>query len=51
MVPAKYRPGTLTDSHASVCAGNRSLIVSSGRQESSKIDASNRNPVQASTRS
>ena len=50
-VPAKYRPGTLTDSHSAVCAGNRSLMVSSGRQSSAKIEASNRKPVQAITRS
>lgn len=51
MVPAKNRSGTLTDSHCAVCAGKRSRIASSGRQESSKIDASKAKPVQTSTRS
>ena len=50
-VPAKYRPGTLTDSHSAVSAGNRSLMVRSGRQSSAKIDASIRKPVQVITRS
>jgi hypothetical protein len=50
IVPAKYRPGTLTDSYAGVSAGNRSLIVSSGRQPSSKIEASKRKPVHTITR-
>ncbi len=47
-VPAKYRPGTLVDSHSGVCAGKRSLNTSSG---SGSIDGSNRNPVQTITRS
>lgn len=51
IVPAKYRSGTLGDSHASVCAGNRSLIVSSGRHSSANKDASNLNPVARITRS
>ncbi len=51
IVPAKYSPGMFTDSNADVSCGNRSLITSAGRQLSSKIEASNRNPVHAMIRS
>ncbi len=50
-VPAKYRSGTLIDSHWEVFAGKRSRMTSSGRHCSSNIEASKRNPVQTITRS
>lgn len=50
-VPAKYRSGTLIDSHWEVFAGKRSRMTSSGRHWSSNIEASKRNPVQTITRS
>ncbi len=50
-LPAKWSPGTLVDSHSGVSAGNRSSITSSGRQSSTKIAGSNRNPVHTITRS
>ena len=45
-VPATYRPGTPSASYAEVIFGKRSLCTSAGRQLSSKISASKRNPVQ-----
>ncbi len=50
-VPATYSPGTVADSNAGVCRGNRSLIVSSGRAAPAKMPASNAKPVHAITRS
>lgn len=50
-VPAKYRPGTLTDSPSGVSSGKRPSMITSGVQVSSKIEASNRKPVARITRS
>ncbi len=50
-VPAKYRPGTLTDSLRGVSSGKRPSTIRSGVQVSSKSETSQRNPVATMTRS